>query len=155
MMNSRLVYIAKKTGSVPRPIRVGEIWRRLISKHLLHRHEAKVRRVMVEATQFGVSMPGGAEALVHTCETIEAAIRSDPSCGVWGIVDVDFQNAFPTLHYEAISRGHDGARTTVEWFSCLLARNAKLAGARSRAIPSHQCNADASLPTSSLSLWPT
>ena len=62
MMNSRLVYIAKKIGSVPRPIRVCEIWRRLISKHLLHRHEAKVRRVMVEASQFGVSMPGGAEA---------------------------------------------------------------------------------------------
>ena len=49
IMDSRLVYIAKKTGSIPRPIRVGEIWKRLISKHLLHRHEAKVRRVMVEA----------------------------------------------------------------------------------------------------------
>ena len=97
MLNSRLVYIAKKIGSVPRPIRVGEIWKRLISKHLLHRHEAKVRRVMVEAAQFGVSMPGGAEALVHTCETIEAAIRSDPGCGVWATVDVDFQNALLTL----------------------------------------------------------
>ena len=101
-MNSRLVYIAKKTGSVPRPIRVGEIWRRLISKHLLHRHETKVRKVMVEAAQFGVSMPGGAEALVHTRETIEAAVRSDPAYGVWACVDVDFQNAFPTLRHEAI-----------------------------------------------------
>ena len=52
MMNSRLVYIAKKTGSVPRPIRVGEIWRRLISKHLLHRHEVKVRCVMIEGARF-------------------------------------------------------------------------------------------------------
>ena len=70
IMDSRLVYIAKKSGTVPRPIRVGEIWRRLISKHLLHRHEAKVRRVMVEACQYGVSMPGGAEAFVYTLETI-------------------------------------------------------------------------------------
>ena len=102
IMKSRLVYIAKKTGSVPRPIRVGEVWRRLISKHLLHRHETKVRKVMVEAAQFGVSMPGGAEALVHTRETIEAAVRSDPAYGVWACVDVDFQNAFPTLRHEAI-----------------------------------------------------
>ena len=94
-MDSRLVYIAKQSGTVPTPTRVGEIWRRLISKHLLHRHEAKVRRVMVEACQYGVSMPGGAEALVHTRETTEGAIRSDPSCGVWATVDVDFQDAFP------------------------------------------------------------
>ena len=79
-----------------------EIWRRLISKHLLHRHEAKVRRVMVDACQYGVSMPGGAEALVHTRETIENAIRADPSLGVWAVVDVDFQNTFPLLFYEAI-----------------------------------------------------
>ena len=41
IMDSRLVYVAKKSGTVPRPIRVGEIWRLLISKHVLHRHEAK------------------------------------------------------------------------------------------------------------------
>ena len=77
----RLVYIAKKSGTIPRPIGVWEIRRRLISKHLLHRHKAKVRRVTVEACQYGVSMPGGAETLVHTRETMENAIRSDPSCG--------------------------------------------------------------------------
>ena len=121
---------------------------------------------MVEAAQFGVSMPGGAEALVHTRETIEAAIRSDPSCGVWATVDVDFQNAFlgfvmkpltlqSVLGSPSSSRGRDGARITAELFSCLLARNAKLAGARSKAIPSHQCNAGVSLPTSSFPPWPT
>ena len=57
---------------------------------------------MVEAAQFGVSMPGGAEALVHTRETIEAAVRSDPAHGVWACVDVDFQNAFPSFRHEAI-----------------------------------------------------
>ena len=91
IMNSRLVYIAKKTGSVPRPIRVGEVWRRLISKHFLHRNETKVRKVMVDAAQFGVSMPGGAEALVHTRETIEATVRSDPAHGVWACINVAFR----------------------------------------------------------------
>ena len=47
-------------------------------------------------------MPGGAEALVHTRETIEGATRSDPSCGVWATVDADFHYAFPSLRYEAI-----------------------------------------------------
>ena len=57
---------------------------------------------MVDAAQFGVSMPGGAEALVHTRETIEATIRSDPAHGVWACIDVDFQNAFPSLRHESI-----------------------------------------------------
>ena len=43
IMDSRLVYVAKKSGTVPNPIRVAEIWRRLISKHLLRRHEVVVR----------------------------------------------------------------------------------------------------------------
>ena len=160
MINSRLVYIAKKTGSVPRRIRVGEIWRRLISKHFLHRHEAKVRRVMVEAAQFGVSMPGGAEALVHTRETIEAAIISDAAHGVWATVDVDFQNAFPTLRYEAIDTAV-GARVPElqpwsRWcqdhcgvVSCHLARSIEHAEEQNKAIVSHRCNAGASLQTSS------
>ena len=102
IMDSRLVYIAKKASAVPRPIRVGEIWRRLISKHLLYRYETKVRKVMVAASQFGVSMPGGAEALIHTRETIEAAMRADPDNGVWACIDVDFKNAFPSLLHESI-----------------------------------------------------
>ena len=57
---------------------------------------------MVEAAQFGVSMPGGAEALVHTRETIEAAIIPDAAHGVWATGYVDFQHAFPTLRYGAI-----------------------------------------------------
>ena len=57
---------------------------------------------MVEAAQFGVSMPGGAEALVHTRETIEATVQSDHAHGVWACIDVDFQNAFPSLYQESI-----------------------------------------------------
>ena len=101
-MGSRRIYIAKKSGAVPRPIRVGEIWRRLISKHLLHRHETRMRQCMIEACQFGVSMPGGAEALVRTRETIEGTIRANPDLGILVVIDVDFHNAFSSLLHEAI-----------------------------------------------------
>ena len=57
---------------------------------------------MVEANQFGVSVPGGAEALTRARETIELSIRGDESLGVWAVVDVDFVNAFPTRLHGAI-----------------------------------------------------
>ena len=99
---SRLVFIAKKGSKTPRPIRVGEIWRRLISKHLLFRFETKIRKVMVNASQFGVSMPGGPEALIHTRDAMEAAIKSNPDGDVWACIDVDFRNAYPSLLHDSI-----------------------------------------------------
>ena len=57
---------------------------------------------MVAASQFGVSMPGGAEALIHTRETIETAMRADTDNGVWACIDVDFKNAYPSLLHESI-----------------------------------------------------
>ena len=57
---------------------------------------------MVQACQFGVYMLGGAEALVHTREIIEGTIRANPDLGICAVVDVDFQNAFPSLFHEAI-----------------------------------------------------
>ena len=54
MLDSRLVFFAKTSGTLPRPVGVGDFWRRLISKHLLHKSQAKVRQVMLEADQFGV-----------------------------------------------------------------------------------------------------
>ena len=35
ILDSRLVYLRKKHGKVPRPIRVGELWRRVIAKRLV------------------------------------------------------------------------------------------------------------------------
>ena len=49
MLDSTLVSAAKRSGTLPRPVRVGELWRRLISKHMLHKIEAKVSQVMLEA----------------------------------------------------------------------------------------------------------
>ena len=36
IFDSRLVFLKKKRGNVPRPIRVGELWRRVVAKRLLH-----------------------------------------------------------------------------------------------------------------------
>ena len=57
---------------------------------------------MVKASQFGVSMPGGTEALIHARETLEATIRADTDCGTWACIDIDFRNAYPTLLHDAI-----------------------------------------------------
>ena len=43
-----------------------------MTKHLLHKNEAKVRQTMMEANQFGVSVPGGSDDVIHTRETFEA-----------------------------------------------------------------------------------
>ena len=58
---------------------------------------------MAEACQFGVSMPGGAEALVHIREAIDGTIRANTDLGIWAVIGVDFQNAFPSVFHEAIN----------------------------------------------------
>ena len=104
MLNSRLVFIAKKHGPKPRPVRVGEVWRRAVAKHSLHQHSAKIRQCMLEAHQYGVSIPGGADILIHTRSVMEESLRVDPATGVWAVVDVDFVNAFPSLEWEAVDQ---------------------------------------------------
>ena len=36
VLDSRLVFLKKKTGPAPRPVRIGEVWRRLVGKKLVH-----------------------------------------------------------------------------------------------------------------------
>ena len=101
-LGSRVVFLAKKNSSKPRPVRVGEVWRRTVAKHALHQHAAKVRKRMLEAHQYGVSIPGGTDILVHTRRILEEALQKDVSSGVWAVVDVDFVNAFPSFEWGAI-----------------------------------------------------
>ena len=99
---NRLVVIAKKKGPAPRPVRVGELWRRMIAKFLLHKCSAQVKQRMLEANQFGVALPGGAEVLIHTRSLLEECIQDDAAAGVWAVIDVDFVNAFPSFEHDAI-----------------------------------------------------
>ena len=104
-------------------------------------------------------MPGGAEALVHTRETIENAIRSDPNCGVWATATVDFQTAFPsllreplTLHlvqgFPSCNHGRSGAKTTVGLFFCPRVKSIGRDEAPNKGTPWRPFNVDVLLLTS-------
>eukprot|EP00972_Heterocapsa_arctica_P083697 12333821-Heterocapsa_arctica.AAC.1 len=51
-LRTRLVYLRKRRGTKPRPVRVGEMWRRAIAKNKLSRAAAPIRRAMLRAQQF-------------------------------------------------------------------------------------------------------
>eukprot|EP00972_Heterocapsa_arctica_P008497 1239704-Heterocapsa_arctica.AAC.1 len=65
LLASRWVFLHKRTGSKPRPVRVGEVLRRMIAKRSLHQQLPKIRQVVLDAHQYGVAITGGAEILVH------------------------------------------------------------------------------------------
>ena len=99
-----LSYISeKKRGSIPRPVRIGEVWRRLVAKHLLGKHIPFIRRHMLDVHQYGVVVPGGSEILLHSRHVAEEAIRRDASRGVWAFVDIDLVNCFPSLEWDEIN----------------------------------------------------
>ncbi len=77
ILDTRLIFVKKKTGKL-RPVRIGEVLRRIIAKHSLHQHEGRIRRLMLKARQYGVCLPGGAEVLIHAQDVLEHALRSDP-----------------------------------------------------------------------------
>ena len=54
------------------------------------------------APTYAGRVPGGAETLIHARRLLEDTLRSDPSTGVWAVIDVDFVNAFPSLEWRAI-----------------------------------------------------
>ena len=119
MLDSRLVYIKKKGSATPRPIRVGELWRRVISKWLLHRHVPTVREAMLKNHQYGASVPGGREAVVHARRTFREVVQACPELGVWAEVDIDFINAFPSLLWgyigDAVAEFAPGLAAWTEW----------------------------------------
>eukprot|EP00973_Karenia_brevis_P053219 7397379-Karenia_brevis.AAC.1 len=48
ILNSRLTFLKKKSGPKPRPIRVGEVWRRIIAKGLVRDHHDRIRTLMLK-----------------------------------------------------------------------------------------------------------
>jgi hypothetical protein len=102
ILNSRLVFLSKKSGPKPRPVRVGELWRRVVAKRALHKHLPRIRQVMLAAHQYGVAIPGGAEILVHARMVLEETICQDPANGVWAIIDADLVNCFPSLEWDDV-----------------------------------------------------
>ena len=100
ILHSQLTFLCKPGSDTPRLIRVGDHLRRLIGKRLLVKFGAKIRKVMLDFLQFGVSVPGGAEALIHTRRTVEE-VAALSGLGAVAVVDVDLINCFGMFEWPA------------------------------------------------------
>jgi len=101
ILGSQLTFIDKKGSSVPRPIRAGEYLRKIIGKSLLQRYNPLIKKLMLEFGQFGVSVPGGIDVLIHSRSTVEdLACKGliDPLV----VVDADLINCFGMFEWPSI-----------------------------------------------------
>ena len=100
LLDSRLVFLRKPGSDTPRPIRVGEFWRRVIAKRLAHDQRDKWLRLLLSHRHCGVGLPGGANALVHLRRCLELAAHDIDEAVV--VLDLDLRNAFPSLEWPAV-----------------------------------------------------
>ena len=96
ILHSQLTFLCRLGSDTPRPVRVGDHLRRLIGKRLLVNFGAKIRKVKLEFLQFGVSVPGWAEALIHARRAVEE-VAAWGGLGAVPVVDVDIINCFGML----------------------------------------------------------
>ena len=99
--DSRLVFLRKVGSETPRPIRVGEMLRRVVAKRIAFDTRSANLKHLASVRQCGVGLPGGAEALIHLRRCMEEALAGD-ECPVVAILDLDLRNAFPSLEWPAI-----------------------------------------------------
>ncbi|MFS8001403.1 hypothetical protein Hanom_Chr13g01190001 [Helianthus anomalus] len=76
-----------------RPIAVGGIWRRLVSKVAMKKVGKEMAQYLGDY-QFGVGMPNGAEAVLHSANRFLNSFHAD---GSLALLTVDFSNAFNTV----------------------------------------------------------
>ena len=95
LLGSRLIFLRKKSGK-PRPIRIGEFWRRFIGKKLVSGTATNMRPTFAKARQYGVGIPGGCEGLIHFRLALEESLKRDPGTPLV-ILDLDLKNAFPSF----------------------------------------------------------
>jgi hypothetical protein len=115
---TRTIFIEKKTGPAPRTLKVGEVLRSTTAKRLLQANAPKLRPKLVRMRQWGISLPGGCESLIHWRTTVEQAARDGVMEPVV-VADLDMQNYFNTVEWPSIRaslRLHfEEAVPTVEW----------------------------------------
>ena len=80
---------------MPRPIRIGELLRRIIGKRLKTDIQSIVTKTFLEGRQFGAGVPGGADILIAFRMLIEEESRE--SNLRLAIIDVDLENFFCKL----------------------------------------------------------
>ena len=74
-------------------------------KGIVHAHKEATTKLMLSLRQFGVSLPGGAEALIHFRKVTEQLLQSSTVAEILAILDIDLVNAFPSFEWEAIREG--------------------------------------------------
>ncbi len=98
---ARLFAIKKKSQGI-RPIASGDVTRRLVAKVCCTHMQGQAKHVF-QPFQFGVGIPGGAEAIVHS---VRALSEADPGPAV---LTIDFRNAFnEVMHPHVALSGTDG-----------------------------------------------
>ena len=95
------LFAARKKDGGHRPIAVGEVLRRLVSKCLAF-DSAKKASEILSPLQVGVGVRGGVEAVIHAFRSTldDNSISPDSK---W-ILQLDFSNAFNTISREAVLR---------------------------------------------------
>ena len=63
LLDSRLAFLTKRTGPAPRPVRVGEFWRRVICKKMVHNTQNEAQILFLRLRQYGIAASGGADVL--------------------------------------------------------------------------------------------
>ncbi len=99
LLDSSLTFLRKSgPAPAPRPIRVGEVLRRVVAKRLAAAGREEISALFARARQLGVACPAGAEALVHHRVAARSfAARSPADVADVGVWDVDWRNCYGSL----------------------------------------------------------
>ena len=115
---SRTIFIPKKSGKAPRPLKVGEVLRSSNAKRLLKQNMPKIRSTFIQKRQWGIAVPGGAEALIHWRGLVDEGARTGLVSGLV-VADLDMENFFNSVEWKAIRASIDAhlpeIRDTVAW----------------------------------------
>ena len=115
---TRLVLIEKKNSRTPRPIRVGEFLRASTCKRLQRQAAPRLRRAFRTYHQWGVSMPGGCEAMVHWRSTVEE-LACNGTLEPLVAFDLDLRNMYGSVEWAeiraAVERDFQEAGEWVRW----------------------------------------
>ncbi|XP_022032741.1 uncharacterized protein LOC110933848 [Helianthus annuus] len=106
-----------------RPIAVGGIWRRLVSKVAMKKVGKDMAQYLGDF-QFGVGTPNGAEAVLHSANRFLNSFHED---GSMALLTVDFTNAFNMVDRSAfLQQVHQRCPSIYRWVQFLYAQPARL-----------------------------
>ena len=110
--------LRKKKAPAPRPIRVGEFWRRVVGKRLAHSVRTDAQAIFLKLRQFGVAIPGATDVLVHLRSVLEETLRQDDGPAL-ACLDLDLRNAFPSFEWDAVRAAvGEHLPSLLPWVTC-------------------------------------